>query len=289
MAGYMWSVQSLATALFAAILTVLLVISLGADRREKQRVAGELEAARVVQQYLLPKSDAATASFGSDAVYEPAQEVGGDFYWTRVDPHGSLLVALGDVSGKGLKAALLVSVAIGILRTVRSQSSGVILATLNDGLAGHTGGGFVTCCCARFDTDGTVTIADAGHPSPYWDGREVEVEAGLPLGVAAGVEYVATVRGGGSRLCPMAWWRLRTRRANCSGSSGPGRLVHGRRLRSRKRLGCGARTTTSRWLPSGEPNEQLRVPAPWSVGGSGGRLLPPEAARSACPSAAPGQ
>ena len=87
------------------------------------------------------------------------------------------MVLVGDVSGKGLKAAMLVSVCVGILRNVESSSPAQILAALNRGLVGHTGGGFVTCCCARFDADGTVTIANAGHPSPYVDGREVEAES----------------------------------------------------------------------------------------------------------------
>ena len=61
----------------------------------------------------------------------------------------------------------------------------------------------MTCCCARFDPDGTVTIANARHPSPYCDGREVEVEAGLPWGIVAGVEYgVTVVAGGRSVLVP---------------------------------------------------------------------------------------
>ncbi len=64
------------------------------------------------------------------------------------------------------------------------------LGTIRDG---YTGGGFVTCCCARFDASGTVTIANAGHPSPYCDGREVAVEAGLPLGVIAAVTYEESV------------------------------------------------------------------------------------------------
>ena len=103
---------------------------------------------------------------------------------------------VGDVSGKGLKAAMLVSVAVGILRNEKSSSPATILAALNEGLIGRTGGGFVTCCCARFDADGTVTIANAGHPSPYCDGREVEVEAGLPLGIVPGVEYAESVTQG---------------------------------------------------------------------------------------------
>ena len=87
---------------------------------------------------------AATGQYITCAVYEPAQEVGGDFYWTRVEPDGSLLVAVGDVSGKGLKAAMLVSAAVGALRNERSSEPGAVLAALNGSLEGHTGGGFVT-------------------------------------------------------------------------------------------------------------------------------------------------
>ena len=124
-----------------------------------------------------------------EPVYLPASEVGGDFYQVLERAGGSRIVLVGDVSGKGLKAAMLVSVCVGILRNVESSSPAQILAALNRGLVGHTGGGFVTCCCARFDADGTVTIANAGHLAPYCDGREVEVEAGLPLGIAPGVQY----------------------------------------------------------------------------------------------------
>ena len=120
-----------------------------------------------MQQLLLASAaPASTGGYRVEAVYEPAQELGGDFHWSRMQPDGCLLVAVGDVSGKGLKAAMLVSVAVGILRNEKSDSPGAILAALNEGLAGQTGGGFVTCCCARFGLDGRVTIANAGHPSP---------------------------------------------------------------------------------------------------------------------------
>ncbi len=177
----------------AVAVTVREVRRLLTDRDEKLRLASELEAARTVQQLLLPQSAVDSPHFETQAVYEPARQVGGDFYWTRTEPNGGLIVAVGDVSGKGLKAAMLVSVAIGILRNEKSGSPGAILGALNDGLADHTGGGFVTCCCARFDATGSVTIANAGHPSPYCDGREVDVEAGLPLGVVAGVAYEESV------------------------------------------------------------------------------------------------
>ena len=179
----------LLTFFLALFIVGVLLRELLDDRRERARLATELEAARTIQQLLLPQSDAHSAGWRSEAVYEPALEVGGDFYWSRGAEDGSLTIAVGDVSGKGLRAAMLVSVAIGILRTSRASSPAEVLAILNEGLAGHTGGGFVTCCCARFDADGTVTIASAGHPAPYCDGREVEMGTGLPLGVMQGVEY----------------------------------------------------------------------------------------------------
>jgi len=187
--GYSWNVTSFSMAFFSVILALLTLRRLIADRNEKQRLAGELEAARTVQQLLLPAFDAKTNGYEVQAVYEPAQEVGGDFHWRRMNPDGSLMVVVGDVSGKGLKAAMLVSVAVGILRNEKSASPARILAALNDGLTGHSGGGFVTCCCARFDVDGTVTIASAGYPAPYCDGVEAKVESGLPLGVVKPVEY----------------------------------------------------------------------------------------------------
>ena len=173
----------------------LLLRRIAGDRQERQRLSAELEAARAVQQLLLPEAAAFTGAFALDAVYEPAQEVGGDFYWSRSDPDGSLLVAVGDVSGKGLKAAMLVSVAVGALRNERSAAPGAVLAALNASLVGHTGGGFVSCGCARFDPDGQVTFANAGHLAPFVNGAEVTVESGLPLGVVAGVEYPETQLG----------------------------------------------------------------------------------------------
>jgi serine phosphatase RsbU (regulator of sigma subunit) len=184
---------SAVNAVLSSVMMVLLILRLGEDQREKQRLAGEMAAAVEMQSLLLPAGSAE----GIEAVYLPAAEVGGDFYQVLDRDDGSRIVLVGDVSGKGLRAAMLVSVAIGILRRERSSSPAAILRALNDGLTGHTGGGFVTCCCARFGADGGVTIANAGHLAPYVDdkdavlevGIEAGIEAQLPLGVAPGVEY----------------------------------------------------------------------------------------------------
>ena len=188
-AGMHWSPTGYSMAFLSATLAILTMRRLTVDRREKQRLTSELEAARIMQQMLLIQSSGNLGFAAVEAVYEPAQEVGGDFYWTRGQSGGPLIVVVGDVSGKGLKAALLVSVAIGILRAVKSNSPGAILRAMNEALAGHTGEGFITCCCARFDPHGTATFANAGHPSPYGDGVELAVDPGLPLGVVAGIEY----------------------------------------------------------------------------------------------------
>ncbi len=195
--SYLVSPADLFTLILVDAMLILLLRQVAADQRDRLRLSAEMGAARTAQQFLL--GDGATihtANFEIEPVYEPALEVGGDFHWTRIEPGGELIAVVGDVSGKGLKAAMLVSVAIGILRNEKSESPVAILGALNNGLVGHTGGGFVTCCCARFATDGITAIANAGHLSPYVDGRELEIEAGLPLGIVGGVEYQETTTRG---------------------------------------------------------------------------------------------
>ena len=175
---------ALAVALAAVILATLLA-RLMADRREKERLASEFQAAGVIQRLLLDKAALSQPGLTLDAVYAPAQEVGGDFYYVL----DGQLVVVGDVSGKGLKAAMLVSLVIGALRMIASHRPGEVLAALNRAVAGQADGGFVTCACARFDSDGVVTVANAGHLPPYLNGAEAEVETGLPLGLVPGALY----------------------------------------------------------------------------------------------------
>lgn len=150
---------------------------------ERQRLGREMAAAAEVQSLMLPGSAQAGTEIVIDTVYQPASEVGGDFYHVLDRVDGSRVALVGDVRGKGLKAAMLVSVAIGALRREKSSSPAEILAGLNEALLGQ--GGFVTCCCIRYTPGGELTVASAGHPAPYCDGREVDLVAGLPLGVVA--------------------------------------------------------------------------------------------------------
>ncbi len=182
-----------------ALVLMFVVITLRYRRVSKDRaeLQGEMKSAQEVQR-LLTSSALEVAPWASvDVAYLPAKEVGGDFYFCRQTPAGQLVV-VGDVSGKGLRAAMLASVALGTLRHPEMQSPGGLLKDLNAALHGQTGGGFVTCCAALLRHDGQLTVANAGHPSPYVDGRELAVEAGLPLGIVADATYEEAVSQGTS-------------------------------------------------------------------------------------------
>lgn len=156
--------------------------------RARDALESEFEAAREVQQRLVtPAAD--VPGFQNENAYLPATQVGGDFFYIRPENPGGLLVVVGDVSGKGLRAAMTVSAIMGALRTMPSLPPTRVLAALNRGLAGQLRGGFVTCCAARIEPDGTTTLANAGHLPPYLNGKEVNVTPAGPLGVDAGIQY----------------------------------------------------------------------------------------------------
>jgi phosphoserine phosphatase RsbU/P len=159
--------------------------------RRQAHTEAELDAAREVQRRLVqPLIN--TPGFLVESAYLPAAQVGGDFYQVRVCQDESLLIAVGDVSGKGLPAALSVAAIVGALRALPELAPALLLQALNRGLSGNLQGGFVTCCAARVAPDGSVTFANAGHLSPYCNGREIELESGFPLGVVPGTEYPET-------------------------------------------------------------------------------------------------
>jgi len=160
---------------------------------EKAFLEGELQAARAVQQMIFPENLECFRGYRVDSVYRPAQQVGGDFFQILSDGDGGMLVVIGDVAGKGLPAALLVSMLVGSIRTAAEISTepADILRKLNDRLVGRSCGGFTTAVAAHIARDGVVRIANAGHLAPYMDGREIELEGALPLGITGGGEYQA--------------------------------------------------------------------------------------------------
>jgi len=158
---------------------------------EHERATAELDAAREIQQRLVPKSIPALTGCQIEAAYLPAQEVGGDFYQILSRPDGSVVIAVGDVSGKGLKAAMTGVLAIGALRTLAYDGIGpaAILMRLNAELVRASNGGFVTCFCGVLDAFGNLRFANAGHVAPFCNGREIEVTGSLPLGIDPNTAY----------------------------------------------------------------------------------------------------
>jgi phosphoserine phosphatase RsbU/P len=161
---------------------------------EHDRAMGELDAARDIQQRLVPSSLPQLAGCRVEAAYLPADEVGGDFYQVLPQSHGATLIVVGDVSGKGLKAAMTGVLAIGALRALAAENlpPAELLRRLNCQLLEAQDRGFVTCLCARIDATGELTLANAGHLAPYCNGDEVPLQSGLPLGIAIDAEYSET-------------------------------------------------------------------------------------------------
>ncbi len=95
------------------------------------------------------------------------------------------------MSGKGLKAAMTVSLIVGAIRTLveTTTSPAQILAGLNRRLNGRLHGGFATCIALRLDPDGRCTLATAGHPAPFLNRQEIELPGALPLGILPGTVY----------------------------------------------------------------------------------------------------
>jgi hypothetical protein len=185
------SVQNIADFLTQISILAILVLRFARTRRDEERHASELEAARVVQQVLVPEDIPAVPGFRIESVYKPAGQVGGDFFQILPAKDGGVLVAIGDVSGKGMPAAMTVSLLVGTLRTLAhyTESPGEILAAMNQRMLARSHGGFTTCLVLRADADGTLTVANAGHIAPYLAGKELPLENGLPLGLSADTTY----------------------------------------------------------------------------------------------------
>ncbi len=178
--------------------TGFVVVFIGEFRRrmrvttEKTVLDTEMAAAREVQQVIVPENAEDFPGFRVDTTYLPAQQVGGDFFQILPGVDGEILVVVGDVAGKGLPAAMLVSMLVGSIRTAAedTRDPARILRKLHDRLVGRSGG-FATAIAACIRPDGTVAMANAGHLPPYLDGKEIELAGTLPLGFAGGGQYQA--------------------------------------------------------------------------------------------------
>jgi serine phosphatase RsbU (regulator of sigma subunit) len=192
--GLTISVGHIAILLMLAIVSVLLMLRFIRGQRERELWRLEIEQARQVQQVLIPEALPKVPGFQLASDYRPAQQVGGDFFQIMQLKGGGVLAVIGDVSGKGMPAAMTVSLLVGTVRTLVhfTDNPGEILSAMNVRMLARSHGGFTTCLVMRVAPDGLVTVANAGHLSPYCGARELELKNGLPLGLAANSTYPET-------------------------------------------------------------------------------------------------
>src|SRR6202034_956027 len=151
----------------------------------------EFKSAQELQQVLIPESLPSLEGYAVTSAYRPAQQVGGDFFQLIAQPDDSALLIMGDVSGKGLKAAMTVSLIVGTIRTVADtlDDPAEVLAILNRRLHGRLQNGFVTCLALRLDAEGECVLANAGHPAPFLNKNELNLPGALPLGLDPTTAY----------------------------------------------------------------------------------------------------
>ena len=186
-----FSVNDLADMVMLIAVVAVLPLRFARSRRDEERLAGEMESARTVQQVLIPNEIPPVPGFQIHCVYRPAGQVGGDFFQVIPLASGGALIVVGDVSGKGMPAAMTVSLLVGTFRTLAhyTHKPSEILGSMNRRMLSRSQGGFTTCVVLRIEPQGTVVVANAGHLAPYLAGQEIAVENGLPLGITADTEY----------------------------------------------------------------------------------------------------
>jgi serine phosphatase RsbU (regulator of sigma subunit) len=166
--------------------------------QERERSEQELRVAHLIQQTLLPKSVPELEGYQIAAYYQPAREVGGDFYDFLELGDGRLGLVVGDVAGKGVPAALVMANTQCVLRAVAQREGitpGQVLAEVNEVLHAHVPPNmFVTCFyCVLYPESYSLSYANAGHDLPYvrrLNGKAEKLRArGMPLGLMPQMSY----------------------------------------------------------------------------------------------------
>jgi serine phosphatase RsbU (regulator of sigma subunit) len=169
------------------------------EARERERIEQELKVARRIQQASLPKEVPTLEGWQINPFFRPAREVGGDFYEFFELPNGRLGFAVGDATGKGVPAALVMTATCAFLGGVAtasgSSSPGEVLAQVNEALLARVPPNmFVTCFYGVLDpSSGHFSYANAGHNLPcccHDEHAATELSArGMPLGLMPGMRY----------------------------------------------------------------------------------------------------
>ncbi|MBB5055737.1 hypothetical protein HDF16_000406 [Granulicella aggregans] len=177
-------------------LFVLLLRRMFVSLRLQREQALDIKQAAEVQQVILPESRTVYPSLLIETEYRAARQVGGDFF--QIIPHpadgsdktGSTLIVAGDVTGKGLQAGMTVALLIGAIRSTAELNSDplIVLEALNRRLIGRESSQ-ATCLALSIAADGSCTLANAGHLPPYLNGKPLDMEGALPLGMIDGAEF----------------------------------------------------------------------------------------------------
>ena len=169
------------------------------ERIERERIEQEFRVARRIQQASLPKEVPELEGWEISPLYRPAREVGGDFYDFHFLSEGRLGVVVGDATGKGVPAALVMSTSCGMLQLAAQNSEvtspGEVLKRVNEALTIRIPPNmFITCFYAILEPESaTLSYANAGHDLPYLRRRDGDCEElrarGMPLGLMPGMGY----------------------------------------------------------------------------------------------------
>jgi serine phosphatase RsbU (regulator of sigma subunit) len=191
--------SDLSTQTAPAVRVAQLVRQQQQEAQERERIEQELRIARLIQQTLLPKTLPQLPSYDVAAYYQPAREVGGDFYDFLDLEDGRLGLVVGDVTDKGIPAALVMATTRTVLRAAAQRlfSPGEVLRLSNEALVTDIPPNmFITCLYAILEPEsGHLVYANAGHDLPYRrragrsEGAEELRARGMPLGLMSGMDY----------------------------------------------------------------------------------------------------
>lgn len=164
------------------------------DLVEREVMKHDLALAGDIQKSLLPPPDPALPVHGINL---PAQEISGDFYAWRALPDGRIYFSLGDVSGKGVKASMLMAKTLSLFQCLAKTglAPGPLLAALNEEIVEtRSHGMFVTLAAGLYDpAENAIVLANAGHPPPFYrlpEGGFLAFPADAPpLGIVSGLEF----------------------------------------------------------------------------------------------------
>jgi Stage II sporulation protein E (SpoIIE)/Beta-galactosidase jelly roll domain len=187
--GFDVSLGTIATVVSLLMITILVLMRYFDTQKLKEQWKLEIQQAQHVQQILIPNKLPEIPGLTIDSAYRPAREVGGDFFQVLPgDVPGSALIIVGDVTGKGMQAGMLVATIVGALHTWDPVQ---MMHDVNVQLCERQHSS-ATCQILYIDPDGNTTLANAGQLPPYLNDKEMEMEGALPLGTIPDAEHSVT-------------------------------------------------------------------------------------------------